>query len=339
MIWKGDVMKKMIDLSVRQILLIAFLLIAGSAGLTTVVQWRYDVLDQAKTKMTDILSHGERTILKPTASAIPAMPIALREPGIVLNTLAAQSSLPTKNDLWLNPADDQKFLRSILHAIFPDGTSGFTEEQIAIEILRYVSTSLRLKGNSGTASKILAEGYAICGGMSTSFRTLARMEGLPTRYIGIFGVVNQGGHALDEVYYDGQWHLFDPTYGMFFYSKPDYDQTGHVASFAEVIATATEDLYLFKAIDQPWIGQYDPSVRAFGVVEAENDYLADYYGYPFVAAYRQMFTETFPVAYVEHQILSTQKISSDDQNCTDASVSLTRNRNSAFLSSCDADTT
>lgn len=297
-------MRKTIDLSVRQIVLIACLLAAGSAGLTAVAQWRYDLLDRAEVKITDILSPEKGSILQPTVSTIPSQPTAFQEPGIVLNTLAVQSPLPTEADLALDPADDQKFLRSILDTIFPDGTTGLAEEQISIEILRYVSTSLRLEGNSGTATKILKEGHAICGGMSISFQTLVRMTGLPARYIGIFGVVNQGSHALAEVYYDGQWHLFDPTYGLFFYSEPDYNQTGHIASFAEVLATATEGLYLFKAIDQPWLGQYDPNIRSFGIVKAEEDYLADFYGYPFIQAYREMYTETFPVAYVNHQILS-----------------------------------
>ncbi|MGE5775802.1 MAG: transglutaminase-like domain-containing protein [Chloroflexota bacterium] len=297
-------MRKTIDLSVRQIVLIACLLTAGSAGLTSVAQWRYDLLDRAEIKIVGMLSPEKETILQPTVSTIPSLPTAFQEPGIVLNTLAVQSPLPTEVDLALDPADDQKFLRSILDTIFPDGTAGLTEEQISIEILRYVSTTLRLESNSGTATKILKDGHAICGGMSISFQTLVRTAGLPARYIGIFGVVNQGSHALAEVYYDGQWHLFDPTYGMFFYSKPDYDHTGHIASLTEVLATATENWYLLKAIDRPWLGQYDSNIRSFGILEVEEGYLDDFYGYSFIDAYRQMFAETFPVAYVNNQILS-----------------------------------
>jgi hypothetical protein len=295
---------KRFQLSIAQSIFMVCILAGMSAAAMTFAQWRYDLLDRAELRIADILFHMERPLLQPTVSTIPYRPAVFLEPGIVLNTLAVQSPLPTQADLALDPADDQEFLRSILRTIFPDGTAGLTEEQIAIELLRYVSTSLRLENNSGTATKILTEGHAICGGMSISFQTLARMSGLPARYIGIFGVVERGSHALAEVYYDGQWHLYDPTYGLFFYSESDYNQAGHIASLAEVLATATENWYLFKAIDRPWSGEYDPNIRSFGVLEAEDDYLADFYGYPFIVAYRQMFTETFPVAYENNQILS-----------------------------------
>ncbi len=319
-------MKKTINLSVSQFVLIVSVLMVGSAGVTTLAQWRYDLLDRAEARIikllmpqpavTETLSVPTPTLTaqpsSPTPDAmspsptptIPSLPSVLEQPGMALNILAVQSPLPTEADLALDPADDQAFLQSVLDTIFPEGTSGLTEEQIAIEIQRYVSTSLRLENNSGTATKILTEGHAICGGMSISFQALVRMTGIPARYIGIFGVVHQGSHALAEVYYDDQWHLFDPTYGLLFYSNPAYDQMGHIASFAEVLSSATDGWYLFKVIDQPWGGQYDPGIRSFGVVRAEDDYLADFYRYSFTQAYRQMFATTFPVAYVSQQILS-----------------------------------
>lgn len=319
-------MKRKLSLSLGQSLLAVLILMVISAALVAAAQIRFDLVDRLEARIKKNYLPQPIVIQtlsapKPTATAqlssptpdatLPSptpvtlfLPSALDEPGMVLNILAVQNPLPTEDDLALDPTDNQAFLQSVLDTIFPESTSGLTEEQIVIEIQRYVSTSLLLKSNSGNATKILTEGYAICGGISISFRTLVRMTGIPARYIGTFGVVSQGGHALAEVYYDGQWHLFDPTYGLFFYSNPAYDQRGHIASFAEILSSATDGWYLFKTIDQPWVGRYDPHIRSFGVIRAEDDYLADAYGYPFMEAYRQMFATTFPVAYVNQQILS-----------------------------------
>ncbi|HMB25251.1 MAG: transglutaminase domain-containing protein, partial [Chloroflexota bacterium] len=207
------------------------------------------------------------------------------------------------NDFIIAKGEDQNYLRSILKIIFPDGTAGLSEEQISIEILRYVTSALDLKDNSGSATKILREGYAICGGRGVSFETLVRLIGIPARWVNIYGLVSQGGHTVVEVYYDGQWHLYDPTYGTFFYSKPEYDKSGVVSSLNELVTESPEEWYVFKVVNQPW-GEYDESTRSFGIVRAEDDYLADFYGYTFFDQYRQMFATTFPVAYDSSQIIS-----------------------------------
>ncbi len=307
-------MKKTIHLSLGQIVLILFFLMLGSAGLTSLAQWRYNLLDRLEIKLMGLLNPQPpetEPIPSPTSSVVfptptpvnPSLPSVLEEPGMAMNVLAVQSPLPTEADLALDPAEDQAFLQSILDTLFPEDMSGLTEEQIVIEIQRYVSTSLRLENNSGTATKILTEGYAICGGMNISFQALVRKAGIPAHYIGMFGVIYQS-HVLTEIYYDGQWHLYDPTYGLFFYSEPEYNHAGHILSFAEVLSTAPSDWYLFKVVDQPWVGYYDQTFRSFGVVRAEEQYLTDHYRYPFMEAYRKMFTQAFPIAYEDHQIIS-----------------------------------
>jgi hypothetical protein len=242
----------------------------------------------------------------PTAiSAVPLIPHAFRDNGMVLNALAGASSVPTADDLTVGPGEDLFYLQSILDTIFPNGTSGLTEEQISISILKYVSTYMLLKTNTGSATKMLQEGYAICGGMSISFQALARLAGIPARYVGIFGVPYLGNHAIAEVYYAGQWHLYDPTYGMIFYTEPEYNSKGKIPSLAEVRSGALQSIYLFKAVDHPWLGKYDADeVNSFNVTRAEDTYLSDYYGYDFISSYRLIFSISFPNTMVQLPILS-----------------------------------
>ena len=193
--------------------------------------------------------------------------------------------------------EDEAFLDGVLQEIFPEGMAGLSEEAKAIEIMRYVSSALELKNNGGSATKVLREGYAICGGMSHAFRVLCRKAGIPSRYIGAFYLRPvQGGHAISEVYYGGKWRLLDPTFAMFYYSKNGYDGTGEIASFHDVVLNP-DGWTAMKVVEKPWGGMYDASIRAFGVAPAGPDYLKDVYGTSIVELYHKYATETFPVAY------------------------------------------
>ncbi|HMB22574.1 MAG TPA: transglutaminase-like domain-containing protein [Anaerolineales bacterium] len=306
-IWR--VMARQFQFSTAQVFFSVCVLAAVSAGTVTIAQWRFSLLDRVQAKIETSLS-DLFPVKQPTAppnlpdpvDQLPALP-DLHD--TVLNTLAVQSRLPNDSDLVVVKGEDLDYLQSILDKIFPDGTSRLSKEEISIEILRYIASVLKAKANSGNyATKFLRDGYALCGGKSISFQTLARMTGIPARMVNMYGLVNQGGHTMVEVYYDDQWHLYDPSFGLVFYSEPEYSGTGRIASLEELITGSVEKWYSLKVVDRPWVGYYDTSVRSFGVVQAEEDYMADHYRYPFLAQYRQMFATAFPVAYDRNQIIS-----------------------------------
>ena len=223
----------------------------------------------------------------------PASAMASAEKG---QTLPFRT-MPVPEDLEISSEEDRGFLEEVLKSIFPDGTGGLTDEQKGIAILRYASSALELKNNGGSATKIIKEGYAICGGLSHVHRVLCRMVGLPSRYIGAFNLRPiMGSHAISEVYYDGKWHLLDPTFGLFFYSREAYDGTGEIASFHDLVMSA-DRWTAFKVVEQPWIGRYDAAVRSHGVAAVEADYLKDRYKTPIMDLYRKYMAETFPIAY------------------------------------------
>ncbi|MCE2440987.1 MAG: transglutaminase domain-containing protein [Candidatus Latescibacteria bacterium] len=223
----------------------------------------------------------------------PASAMASAEKG---QTLPFRT-MPVPEDLEISSEEDRGFLEAVLKSIFPDGTGGLTDEQKGIAILRYAASALELKNNGGSATKIIKEGYAICGGLSHVHRVLCRMVGLPSRYIGAFNLRPiMGSHAISEVYYDGKWHLLDPTFGLFFYSREAYDGTGEIASFHDLVMSA-DRWTAFKVVEQPWIGRYDAAVRSHGVAAVEADYLKDRYKTPIMDLYRKYLAETFPIAY------------------------------------------
>lgn len=299
------IINKRFQLSIAQIVFNVGILVALSIAAVTFAHWRFNFLDVVKQKIESLSFYLVPADRAPawTRELVPAIPSAPDMDDVALDAFAVQSRSPQESDLLIALGEDREYLQSILKTIFPDGTAGLSEEQITIEILRYVNSALDLKRNSGNATKILRDGYAICGGMSVSFEALVRLAGIPARRVNMYGLVHQGGHTLVEVHYAGQWHLYDPTFGIFFYSNPEYDKRGVVPSLEELVTKSPEGWYILKAVDQPW-EEYDESVRSFDVVRAEEDYLTDFYGYPFLTEYRQMFVTTFPVAYDGNQIRS-----------------------------------
>ncbi len=215
---------------------------------------------------------------------------------------AAYDRPPTEEDLSIPREEDLAFLDSVLKTIFPEGMQGLTDEQKSIEVLRYVSSALLLKSNGGSATKVLREGYAICGGMSHAFRILCRRAGVPSRYIGAFYLRPiMGSHAISEVFCGGKWRLLDPTFGIFFYSGDAYDGKGEIASFHDMIADPAGWTPM-KVVSRPWGGKYDRTLRV--VQKVEPDYLKDFYGAPITDLYRKYLRETFPVAYGSDDLVS-----------------------------------
>jgi hypothetical protein len=217
------------------------------------------------------------------------------------NILAVQSMAPTTSEINVAEYEDAEFLQSILDEIFPDGMEGLSEEDVAVDVTKYISMTFDYKNNLGNATKILKDGYAFCSGMSISHQALMQQAGIPARYISLFGLPTQGGHNLVEVYYDGDWHLFDPTFGLFFYSSPDFDQSGQIPSLHELAGTSIQDWYLFKVVDTPWNSVYD---RNTPVELVNNDYLYDFFSHDFISEYKAYFSGGFPVSYGYDRILS-----------------------------------
>lgn len=217
-----------------------------------------------------------------------------------------QSISPTEENLETYPFEDKEYLQTVINNIFPgDSINGLNSEDKAIEILRFVALKLLMKNNTGNAVKILKQGYAICGGRVVVFEALANQVGIPTRKVNIFGIVGQGGHSLIEAYWDNRWHVLDPTFGVFFYSRMSYDKQGEIASLKELIDSSGDGFYMFKVVEKPWTGKYTQTNHKSYIIPTENDYLSDIYGRSLPDLYEDYVQRGFPIEYgYKKQILS-----------------------------------
>jgi len=249
----------------------------------------------------------------------------------------------SKKHLQISATEDLEFLDSQIKKIFPDGYSSLNDEVKTIEVLRFTVSYLKLKNNAGTATKILREQYAICGGMELVFKTLVRRLGIPVRYVGAFYLPYMGSHAASEVFYDNRWHFFDPTFGIFLYSKALYDGDGKIVSFRE-IASDPQSYYFFKVVEKPWVGHYDNRIRNYGIKPVEADYLEYYYHKPLTNMYLKNLSRNFPIAFGADRSISmpvdvdlrkktSYHFGKKDQSYSDLALYSPRYSGSAYISS------
>lgn len=73
---------------------------------------------------------------------------------------------------------------------------------------------------------------AACGGYSYVLRGVLEATGARTRYVNLYNIPNQGNHTVVEFEIDGEWPLYDPTFGAYFTENGEAD--GHPLSVQEV---------------------------------------------------------------------------------------------------------
>jgi hypothetical protein len=219
------------------------------------------------------------------------------------STEAAIERAPVPEDSTIPRDEEISYLTGILKRIFPDGNAALGDQERCVRILRFVVSHHRLDDNVGTATKILRDGHAICGGLAEVFNTLVRMVGIPARRVSLYNLPIQGGHTASEAYYCGQWHLYDATFGVFFFSKSTFSREGEVLSLRELLAAPSSGT-MMKVVAAPWGGYRDDRAQQFRVRPAERDYLATVYPTPLPAMYRDYLQTAFPVACDSDTLIS-----------------------------------
>jgi hypothetical protein len=112
---------------------------------------------------------------------------------------------------------------------------------------------------SSDPNDILGMQSGICGHAALTFAAIVKHFGYQVRSVQYYFIApNQtdDSHIADEVYYDGGWHYYDPTFGVYW-----TDAGGNVLSITDVRAnggTEHKDLASFtNVVEDPWWGGDD----------------------------------------------------------------------------------
>jgi hypothetical protein len=97
-------------------------------------------------------------------------------------------------------------------------------------VSKYVATRHNPLVSFRSARQILERGGRYCSDLAFAMAAIAAAGGYPTRTVHTSDTPQYlHTHVAVEVYYDYFWHIYDPTYGIFFLNR-----TGIVASYKEL---------------------------------------------------------------------------------------------------------
>ena len=113
-------------------------------------------------------------------------------------------------------------------------TAGKASDEEKIDAInRHVATKLNYDETQweiGSPRRILETGSQYCGHLATAMQTLLAVGGYRARALHLSdGAEPPGTHAVVEVFHDGAWRLYDPTFGIKYMNRE-----GRVASYNEV---------------------------------------------------------------------------------------------------------
>src|SRR5215471_3908945 len=127
-------------------------------------------------------------------------------------------------------ADNDLFYKQLFDSLTIDRTS---DEDRMLAINSYVASKLNYDRSTvkpGSPRKILEEGSEYCGNLTAAMATLLAARDYIVRRIDMSdGGVPPATHAVVEVFYDGGWHLFDPTFGVVYKNSE-----GKIASYQDL---------------------------------------------------------------------------------------------------------
>lgn len=225
-----------------------------------------------------------------------APPAAGQDPFLSFGSLNRAFVVPVETPEYiesfrrLDPNDDPAVLDEALAKVFPEGAQA--DEAGVLRILSYVAQVIRLEESfTPLGSEVLKQGHAYCNGIALAFAALCRRAGLPARVNAFHNLEWMEGHNAAEVYYDGAWRFFDPTYGAFYFSQPVYGGAGYVPSLCELTANAAPR-FGFQVTRRLWQGGFDGTVDVQPIAPD-----AKYGDYPFTLAefHERLFRGAFPV--------------------------------------------
>lgn len=98
---------------------------------------------------------------------------------------------------------------------------------------------------------VLREKLGICGHFTNTLVALAATRGIAGRLVNLHNSPPGDGHTVAEFFFDGRWHLYDPTYAAY-YSAEESDSDGErVLSFEEIRARYRSGKPVFATVGSP----------------------------------------------------------------------------------------
>lgn len=154
------------------------------------------------------------------------------------------SSTDERNPLSIIRVPITEFYRSTADKLLAGqrNWSDFDKIMKFMEHITYFSVGIPTQNKP---EHVLLEKIGACGDFSNVLVALAAVSGIKGRVITLANYPERLGHVVTEIFIDGKWRLFDPTYGLYFKDS----KTGDIMSFEELRDAANKavPVYINKA--------------------------------------------------------------------------------------------
>jgi hypothetical protein len=181
-----------------------------------------------------VVSPDENTGYIVRAYAPSSPPSGLIDAGrIILNadTEVSLTNLPGLASITYQSFDSEN--RDYYRRVFDELSARKSSDEEKVDAVNtYIAAKLNYDESQwelGSPRRILERGSQYCGHLSMAMATILAVA-YPVRIIDLRdGAIPPNTHVAVEVFYEGDWHLYDPTYGVKFKNKE-----GRIISYREI---------------------------------------------------------------------------------------------------------
>lgn len=115
-----------------------------------------------------------------------------------------------------------------------DGKENLTPHEKIVELMKFINTFRVGIGSDGDPETTIREKIGACGGYTNVLLALAATQGIPGHIISMGNYPQNTGHAVAELYINGKWSVYDPTYAAYYTTTPGNTTNPNVLSFEEL---------------------------------------------------------------------------------------------------------
>ncbi|MBY0404312.1 MAG: hypothetical protein K2X66_10475 [Cyanobacteria bacterium] len=128
---------------------------------------------------------------------------------------------------------------------------GDTPHQIILGLMKHLESFERELVEDSAPLAVLKNKKGACGDFSNVMLAMLSTVGIKGRLITLANYPKDSGHAVIECWVQGQWQLYDPTFGSFFTTTPNDLENPYVLSFQELRAGKGRENNVVEIIQNP----------------------------------------------------------------------------------------
>jgi hypothetical protein len=109
-----------------------------------------------------------------------------------------------------------------------------TDHQIIVLFMTFLNSARYENPSSADPETTVLEAFGECGTWTNVLLALAAAQGIPGRIIALYNYPPDNGHVVTELFVDGRWQVYDPTYAAYYTPEPENEVNPVVLSFDQL---------------------------------------------------------------------------------------------------------